>query len=344
MDPREIPFEELRPRRARPGPRRAAAPARRRSASSWATCPATRRWERADQDLLELFAIEVSAAIRNAQLYARVEAQNRRLVELDEAKDDFLRGVSHNLQTPLAQHPRLRAAAGRREQPGPAPRDHHRAGRPPLADGPPAADREPHRVGRPAAARRRSSPRRRASGRRGRRWARPRSRSRLEDASEGWLALADPDQLDQVLWAILDNAVHYGDRTPSRTSWRWTRRPDLLRHDRRPRPGRPRRGPRAALPPLRAWRGRPTGEGTGLGLYVSRALCRAMDGDLVLEPAEPGRGAAFTIGLPGRGPRRVLTVPPRGRPQGHGAVVRAGNGSPAHRVPRCRHKRAGSSM
>jgi signal transduction histidine kinase len=39
--------------------------------------------------------------------------------------------------------------------------------------------------------------------------------------------------------------------------------------------------------------------GSGLGLYVSRELCRAMNGDLVLEPAAPGRGAAFTIVLPG---------------------------------------------
>ena len=63
--------------------------------------PATRRWEPADQDLLELFASEMAAAIRNAQLFATVEAQNRQLLELDAAKDDFLRGVSHNLQTPL---------------------------------------------------------------------------------------------------------------------------------------------------------------------------------------------------------------------------------------------------
>ena len=63
--------------------------------------PATRRWEPADQDLLELFASEMAAAIRNAQLFAQVETQNRQLLELDAAKDDFLRGVSHNLQTPL---------------------------------------------------------------------------------------------------------------------------------------------------------------------------------------------------------------------------------------------------
>ncbi len=63
--------------------------------------PATRLWERADQDLLELFASEIAVAIRNAQLFARVESQNSQLLELDAAKDDFLRGVSHNLQTPL---------------------------------------------------------------------------------------------------------------------------------------------------------------------------------------------------------------------------------------------------
>ena len=63
--------------------------------------PATRSWERADGDLLELFASHVAVAIRNAQLFAQVEEQNAQLIELDAAKDEFLRGVSHNLQTPL---------------------------------------------------------------------------------------------------------------------------------------------------------------------------------------------------------------------------------------------------
>src|SRR5215210_529988 len=70
--------------------------------------PATRTWERADQNLLELFAAEIAVAIRNAELFERVESQNAQLVELDAAKDDFLRGVSHNLQTPLT---RIRAYA-----------------------------------------------------------------------------------------------------------------------------------------------------------------------------------------------------------------------------------------
>ena len=48
-------------------------------------------------------------------------------------------------------------------------------------------------------------------------------------------------------------------------------------------------------------RGREAGSdgGSGLGLYVSRELCRAMGGELILEPASKAGGAAFTIVLPG---------------------------------------------
>jgi hypothetical protein len=36
----------------------------------------------------------------------------------------------------------------------------------------------------------------------------------VDDDAGGWLAVADPDQLDQVLWALLDNAVKYGAGAP----------------------------------------------------------------------------------------------------------------------------------
>jgi len=75
--------------------------------------PATRRWERADQDLLDLFASEIAVGVRNAQLFEQVETQNAQLIELDAAKDDFLRGVSHNLQTPLTS---IRAYADQLDQ------------------------------------------------------------------------------------------------------------------------------------------------------------------------------------------------------------------------------------
>jgi len=259
--------------------------------------PATRRWERADQDLFELFAIEVSAALRNAQLYARVEDQNRRLLALDETKDDFLRGVSHNLQTPLAS---IRGYAQQLEAEAPDRR---------LGIITEQADRLSRMVRQLLTVSRIESgslrPRLEVFA------PAPRVRRTwealgaadvpfsLDDRSAGWLALADPDQLDQVLWAILDNAVHYGGRTAIEATVMVDPETELVSitiadhgagigdDDRERLFLRYERGA-----------GRPSGEGSGLGLYVSRELCRAMSGDLVLEPATASRGTAFTITLP----------------------------------------------
>ena len=134
----------------------------------------------------------------------------------------------------------------------------------------------------------------------------------LEDAAEGWLAVADADQLDQVLWALLDNAVKYGGGTPvgarivadeSDSKVRLTiedHGPGIAEGDRDRLFARFARGAEAG-----------SDGGSGLGLYVSRELCRAMGGDLILEPAAgsgdgtgagtvpAARGAAFTIVLPG---------------------------------------------
>ena len=260
--------------------------------------PATRRWERADQDLLELFASGIAVAIRNAQLFGQVEAQNAQLLELDAAKDDFLRGVSHNLQTPLTS---IRAHAEQLE-----------------------IDRPDQRLGIIAEQSERLSRMvrqlltvtRLESGA-----LHPRSevvslatRVRkawealgatdvpfsLDDRAAGWLAVADADQLDQVLWALLDNAVKYGGRTPitveivvdeAASRLRITISdggPGVGEEDRARLFGRFVRGA-----------GRGPDEGSGLGLYVSRELCRAMGGDLQLEPPVASRGAALSLHLPG---------------------------------------------
>jgi signal transduction histidine kinase len=124
----------------------------------------------------------------------------------------------------------------------------------------------------------------------------------VDDQAGGWLAVADGDQLDQVLWALLDNAVKYGGRTPIRAEIAVTGGdrlrltiedggPGVADQDRPRLFGRFVRGADER-----------TGEGSGIGLYVSRELCRAMAGDLVLEPAMVGRGAAFSIYLPGEPP------------------------------------------
>lgn len=122
----------------------------------------------------------------------------------------------------------------------------------------------------------------------------------LDDGAAGWLAIADPDQLDQVLWALLDNAVKYGAGSPIRAAI------VLDEQDRSLRLTIADGGPGVASSDrdrlfTRFERGggsTPDG-GSGLGLYVSRELCRTMGGDLVLEPDLAGRGAAFTIILPG---------------------------------------------
>jgi signal transduction histidine kinase len=126
---------------------------------------------------------------------------------------------------------------------------------------------------------------------------------RLDDRAAGWLAVADIDQLDQVLWALLDNAVKYGQRSP-------------VSVEISPEPGEGRvrltisdQGPGVTdLDRARLFRRfergakRTADDGSGLGLYVSRELCRAMNGDLVLEPHVAGQGASFSIYLPGEPP------------------------------------------
>jgi signal transduction histidine kinase len=294
IDPAEIPTEEPVPGEARPM-RAELRVGNDALGVLVGRLPATRTWERADQDLLELFASEVAVAIRNAQLFGQVEAQNVQLLELDAAKDDFLRGVSHNLQTPLTS---IRAYAEQL-----------------------AIDRPDQRLGIIAEQSERLSRMvrqlltvtRLESGA-----LHPRSEVlslatrvrkawealgatdvpfNLEDRAGGWLALADADQLDQVLWALFDNAIKYGGRTEvtvtieadeGASRLRLTvadRGPGVTEGDRPRLFGRFVRGTE-----------RSPDEGSGLGLYVARELCRAMGGDLVLEGALPASsGARFSI-------------------------------------------------
>lgn len=257
--------------------------------------PATRSWERADQDLLDLYASEVAAAIRNAQLYAQVEEQNARLVALDAAKDDFLRGVSHNLQTPLAS---IRAYAD--QLAGERP-DRRLGIVVEQADRLSRMVRQLLTVSRIESGALRARPEVLALAPRVRRTWEALGAAEVpfavHDDAPGWLAVADADQLDQVLWALLDNAVVHGGRTPvevriaadpgasSLTVRVADAGPGIPAADRARLFGRYERAAGGSA------------EGSGLGLYVSRELCRAMGGDLVLEPPI-GAGTAFTIRLP----------------------------------------------
>lgn len=290
---------------------------------------ATARWDRADQDLLELFAAVVGVGLRNAELFARVADQNERLRELDAAKDDFLRGVSHNLQTPLA---RIRAYADQLAAEVPDRRleiiaeQSDRLSR--MVRQLLTVSRLDSGVLRPVAEVFALGPRVRraweALGASGVPFT-------LDDRAGGWLALADPDQVDQVVWALLDNAVKYGGGTPITVSVA------LVAGEGGTAGGRAAGGGTVRLriadggPGIAAAdRGRlferyargtlPSADGTGLGLYVSRELARANGGDLVLDRSEPSlgdqpaggavgsggplaaTGAAFTLTLPAESP------------------------------------------
>ena len=298
-DPRSVPDEEIVP--GEPRPVRAELRAGGEALGVLVgRLPATRAWERADQNLLELYASQVAAAIRNAQLFERVEAQNSQLLELDAAKDDFLRGVSHNLQTPLTS---IRAYAQQLRENRPDRR---------LSIIGEQAERLSRMVRQLLTVTRLESGALRPqtevlslATRVRKAWEALGAAEvgfRLEDRSGGWLAVGDGDQIDQVLWALLDNAVKHGRGESIEVTLAVEERdrrvrltvadegPGVAESDRTRLFGRFERGVNSA------------DEGSGLGLYVSRELCRAMGGDLVLEPTLPGRGAAFSVYLPGEPP------------------------------------------
>ena len=299
-DPADIPPEEVVPGESRPIRAVLALPDGRVGVLT-GHLPATRSWDSADQDLLELYASEIAVAIRNLELYEQVEDQRRKLVELDAAKDDFLRGISHNLQTPLTS---IRAYGEQLRTERPDRRLSiiveqserlHRIVRQLLA------------VSRLEAGTLRPRSEVLAFGPRIRRaWealGAADTAFELDDQAAGWLASGDPDQLDQVLWALLDNAVRYGGGTPIQA----TVRPDpaarqLLATVADGGPGLSDADRAAVFKRYERGSAGSGTEGTGLGLWVSRSLCQAMGGDLRLEPGEPGRGAAFTICLPGEPP------------------------------------------
>ncbi len=296
-DPTEVPEEEVVPGEAVPV-RAVLRAGEEPLGVLFGRLPATRRWERADQDLLELFASELAVAMRNAELFARVDAQNARLVELDAAKDDFLRGVSHNLQTPLA---RIRAYGSQLE----VERADRRLGIiVEQADRLSRMVRQLLTVSRVESGALRPTSEVLALGPRMRRtWEALGSTGvefTIDDRATGWLAIADGDQLDQVLWALLDNAVKYGRGAPIEATVCVEPGGSRLRltvadHG----PGVPGGDRERLFARFERGSNGSSEDGSGLGLYVSRELCRAMGGDLVLEPAEAGRGAAFSVLLPG---------------------------------------------
>lgn len=256
---------------------------------------------RAERELLGLVGQHAGMAIEHALLYARVRNQAEELDRLAKLQSDFLRGVSHDLQTPLTS---IRALAEEVQATPDVPEQAHGD----LDAIGHQADRLRRMVGQLLAMSRLESgaltPRTdvfRVEPIIERTWAALRADRpfELESAGDPHLAVGDPDRFEQALWAILDNAVKYSppgravrvrvvpsagtltvavddegtgmdDETRRQAFDQFFRAPDA----------------RAAVP-----------DGSGIGLYTGRGLLRAMGGDIIAVPS-PSGGSTFEVSLP----------------------------------------------
>ena len=280
-----------------------------------ATQVPTREWGDADADLLRIFGVQLAAAIRTAELFGEVES-------LAELKAEFLRGVSHNLQTPLTS---IRGFATQLAEQDPDPRlgiiveQTDRLSRlvaqlltvSKLEAGTLQPEIDVFPLG-PLVQRVWES-----LGRTGHPFT-------LQDDATGWLAAADRDWVEQIAWALLDNALKYGgtgavevsialatwhpadgvdDQDDGTSSAGATKAatelaPRLVATFRDHGPGiAADQRERVFERFTRLHAG--SGDGTGLGLSVARGLAVGTGGSLdLVDPLERGPGAAFALALP----------------------------------------------
>ena len=282
------------------GPVGAGSPAGPRDLRLVGHLPAGHEWSEADQALLDVYARLLRAAADDATVHARTLDRVDRLGRLTRLQGDFLRGVSHNLQAPLTNivvvseelvtaegtdvHAREGALVIRAE----ADRLARLVGQlltlSRLEAGTLRVDEEPIA---PAPIFQRV-------------WGSLGSSRafRIDDRTDGMVAVADRAALEQVAWMLLDNALKYApsgaigvDLEPDDGEQRiaitvWDEGPGIA-PDERARVFR------------RFERGSTSEglEGTGLGLDVARGLVRAMGGSIRYVPA-PNGGAGFRFTVP----------------------------------------------
>jgi signal transduction histidine kinase len=261
----------------------------------------------AELNLFGLIGQHAATALDHALLYNRLRVQTEELNRMAAVQTDFLRGITHDLQTPLTS---IRAVASEVQQ-SKGLDDTARADLETIAQ---QADRLRRMVGQLLAVSRlevgaltpvqevfRVEPVVRRT------WDALRAtehRLVVEDEGPPHLVVADPDRLEQVLWALMDNAVKYspagssirvhlglshagsGDRvseiaitdqgvgmdgTTRRAAFEQFFRSDDARR----------------LVP----------NGSGIGLYAARGLVEAMGGGISIE-SEPKIGTTVRLTLP----------------------------------------------
>ncbi len=256
----------------------------------------------AERDLLSLIAQVASSTIEHSLLYARLRIQTDELNRLAAVQSDFLRGITHDLQTPLTSIRALAADIGQEAQ----LTDQARGDLEAIAH---QADRLRRMVGQLLAVSRLDAgalePRQevfRVEPIIERTWEALRAGERpfsLESEGPNQLAVGDPDRLEQVLWAVLDNAVKYSPADSPiavRVSASGTER-EVAVTDRGAGMSDETRV-HAFDQFFRADEARRTApDGSGIGLYAARGLMEAMGGSIAIERAEP-TGTVVLVRLP----------------------------------------------
>jgi signal transduction histidine kinase len=166
----------------------------------------------AELNLFGLVGQHAATALDHAVLYSRLRVQTEELNRMAAVQTDFLRGITHDLQTPLTS---IRAVASELQQSAGVD-ETARADLETIAQ---QADRLRRMVGQLLAVSRlevgaltpvqevlRVAPLVRRT------WDALRASGHhlvLEEDGPPHLVVADPDRLEQVLWALMDNAVKY---------------------------------------------------------------------------------------------------------------------------------------
>jgi signal transduction histidine kinase len=262
----------------------------------------------AELDLLSLLGQHAATAIEHALLYTRLRAKTDELNRVAAVQTDFLRGITHDLQTPLTS---IRALAAEVQETGGLAAS-AQADLESIAH---QADRLRRMVGQLLAMSRLEvgvlTPLQevfRPAPIIERTWAALRADRGFELLVEGppQLVVGDPDRLEQVLWAVLDNAVKYSQ--PGKTV-----RVAVSPKEAPERSGRPRAEiavsdegigmdsttrERAFEQFFRSAEARRLAtDGSGIGLYAARGLVTAMDGEIRIE-SRPGEGSTVILTLP----------------------------------------------
>jgi signal transduction histidine kinase len=289
---------------------------------------------RAERELLSLLGQNAAIAMEHALLVEQLRAQTEELNRMASVQSDFLRGVTHDLQTPLTRVSALAAEVGEQPQLSDAARTDletisHQADRlrrmvaqllvaSRLEVGALQPAQEVFRV-EPIVQRT---------------WDALRAQRpfQLEVGGVPHLAVADADRLEQVMWALLDNAVKYspagsaisvmisGDATTDHHLHSVVRIRDEGSGMDEEAQGRAfeqfyRSETARRLAP----------DGSGVGLYAARGLVEAMGGTIGLA-SRLGGGTTVTLTLPAEALEERTAE--RSAPEPEHAEIEHGRGKP----------------